>query len=66
MAYTQYFVGGKEFFSLKQAKEEMKRTGKPGTKYKVYSNGDFVNCGSIKIKGSNKCIVRGERNSNSY
>ena len=22
MAYTQYFVGGKEFFSLKQAKEE--------------------------------------------
>lgn len=66
MAYTEYYVDGERFFSLAEAKRKMKETGKPGTKYKVYSNGDFVNCGSIKIKGSNKCIVRGERNCNSY
>lgn len=63
---TVYYVGGQEFFSLKAAKAEMKKTGKPGTKYKVYSNGDFVNCGGIALKGSNKCHVVGARNCNSY
>ena len=28
-----------------------------GQKYKVYSDGDFVNCGYIKLTGNNKSFV---------
>lgn len=63
---TIYYVGDEEFFNLKAAKAEMKRTGKTGRKVKVYSNGDWIPCGEIKQNGSNRCHIVGARNSNSY
>lgn len=63
---TIYYVGEQEFFKLKEAKQEMKRTGLAGSKVKVYSNGDWIPCGEIKLNGSNRCRVVGARNSNQY
>ena len=64
---TMYYVGHDfSTTSLKAAKAEMKRTGKSGTKVKIYANGDWVPCGEITLKGSNKCRIVGSRNSNSY
>ena len=63
---TLYYVGDKEFTSLKAAKAEMKATGKKGEKAKVWANGDFESCGEITLKGSNRCHIVGARNSNSY
>ena len=63
---TLYYVGDKDFTSLKAAKAEMKRTGKKGEKVKVYANGDWVPCGEITLKGSNRCRLVGARNCNSY
>ena len=63
---TIYYVGDKEFLSLREAKAEMKRTGKHGEKVKVWANGDWENCGEIKVKGSNRIRIRGARSSNSY
>lgn len=63
---TMYYVGGEEFTSLTAAKKEMKRTGLPGEKVKVWANGDWENCGEIKLKGNNKIRIRGARTSNSY
>lgn len=63
---TIYYVGEQEFLNLKAAKKEMKRTGLVGSKVKVYSNGEWIPCGEIKLKGSNRCRVVGARNSNQY
>ena len=63
---TIYYVGEKEFHSLTAAKEEMKRTGEPGTKVKVWANGDWESCGEIKLKGSNRCHLEGARPSRQY
>lgn len=63
---TIYYVGEQEYFKLKDAKQEMKRTGLSGSKVKVYSNGDWIPCGEIKLNGSNRCRVVGARNSNQY
>ena len=63
---TLYYVGDKDFTSLKVAKAEMKRTGKKGEKVKVYANGDWEPCGEITLKGSNRCRLVGARNCNSY
>lgn len=63
---TLYYVGDKDFTSLKAAKAEMKRTGKKGEKVKVYANGDWEPCGEITLKGSNRCRLVGARNCNSY
>ena len=64
---TVYYVGAEEFHSLSVAKAVMKRTGLPGTKVKVYADGEWVPCGEIKLDGSNRCrIVGGGRDSNSY
>ena len=52
--------------SLKEAKTEMKRTGKPGMKVKIYADGEFINCGEIKLNGTNKCRVEGARHCESY
>ena len=54
---TVYYVDGIEYYSLREAKKAMKETGKPGTKYKIYANGDFVNCGEITLNGSNKSFI---------
>ena len=32
-----------------------------GQKYRVYSDGEFVNCGSISLTGSNKSFVANTR-----
>ena len=63
---TIYYVGDEEYFSLMRAKAEMKRTGKPGSKVKVYANGEWVPCGEIKLNGSNRCHIVGARESNAY
>ena len=63
---TLYYVGGKEMTSLREAKAEMKRTGKKGEKVKVWANDDFESCGEITLKGSNRCHIVGARNSKSY
>ncbi len=63
---TIYYVGEKEFGTLKAAKAEMKRTGEPGVKVKVWANGDWENCGEIKLKGSNRCHIEGARRSHQY
>jgi len=64
---TIYSVGDKEFTSLTEAKKEMRRTGKPGSKTKVWANGDWENCGEITLKGTNRCrIVGGGRDGNAY
>ena len=54
---TVYYVDGIEYYSLREAKRAMKETGKTGTKYKIYANGDFVNCGEITLTGSNKSFI---------
>lgn len=63
---TIYYVGGEEFTSLTAAKKEMKRTGLPGEKVKIWANGDWESGGEIKLKGNNRIRIRGARNSDSY
>jgi hypothetical protein len=63
---TIYYVGNEEFFNLRAAKAEMKRTGLPGSKMKVDADGEGVPCGEIKLNGSNRCHIVGARNSNQY
>ena len=47
-----------EVYSVSEAKKIMKaHPGATGNKVKVYSNGDWVNCGEIKLKGSNKSFI---------
>ena len=63
---TIYYVGNEEFFNLRAAEAEMKRTGNPGQKVKVYANGEWIPCGEIKLNGSNRCHIVGARSSNTY
>lgn len=63
---TLYTVGNEEFFSVKDAKVEMRRTGNKGYKTKIYANGDSVFCGEITLNGSNRCHIAGSRNSDCY
>lgn len=47
-----------ECYSLREAKKIMKQhPGSTGSKIKVYSNGDWINCGEITLKGSNKSFI---------
>ena len=47
-----------EVYSIANAKRIMKQhPGATGSKVKVYSNGDWVNCGPIEFKGSNKSFI---------
>jgi hypothetical protein len=54
---TQYIVGSETYYNVSAAKKEMKRTGLPGYKYKIYSDGEWVPCGEIVLKGSNKTFI---------
>lgn len=50
------------FFTLTAAKKWMRERQKQGhevsgSKYKVYSNGDTVNCGKICLAGSSKTFI---------
>ena len=73
---TQCFVydlstkESKTFFTLTAAKKWMRERQKQGhviegSKYKVYSNGDTVNCGKINLKGSNKSYIANSKQSKS-
>jgi hypothetical protein len=61
--YTVYWKENNEkqcetVYSLSEAKKIMKaHPGSTGDKTKVYSNGDWVPCGPITLKGSNKTFV---------
>ena len=46
-----------DFFCIKAAKAAMRKHDADGFITKVYSNGDFVECGEIKLKGSNKRFI---------
>lgn len=65
---TQYSVydstvkEGETFFTLTEAKKWIKERIKighdaSGSKTKIYANGDWVNCGPIQLKGSNKVFI---------
>ena len=66
---TIYYVNSetsnykKEFYSVAEAKKEMKRlikeghTDVHGSKTKVWSNGDWENCGEITLTGSNATFI---------
>lgn len=63
---TIYDVGDERFFSVNEAKAEMRKTGNKGFKTKVYANGESIFCGEILLNGSNRCHVVGARHSNNY
>lgn len=46
-----------DFYNLPEAKKAMKEHNAKGYIYKIYSNGDFVNCGEITLKGNNKTFI---------
>ena len=50
-----------EFFSLAAAKKAMRENNATGSITKVYSNGDWVPCGEIKLGGSNKTFIANSR-----
>lgn len=50
-----------EFFSLAAAKKAMREHNATGSITKVYSNGDWVPCGEIKLQGSNKTFIANSR-----
>lgn len=67
--YSVYDKTSKEsetYYSLSAAKKAMKELIKQGhevesSKTRVYSNGDWVNCGEITLSGSNKSFVANSR-----
>ena len=69
---TQYSVFDKttqefeDFYSVSPAKKWMKERIKlghdvSGSKVKIYSNGDWVNCGAISLTSSNKSFIANSR-----
>lgn len=46
-----------EFYNLPDAKKAMKEHNAKGYITKIYSNGDWVNCGEIVLKGNNKTFI---------
>lgn len=50
-----------EFYRLPDAKKAMKEHNAKGYIYKFWSNGDFENCGEIKLNSSNKTFVANTR-----
>ena len=58
---TIYNVGDKQFFNISAAKKEMRETNQKGFKTKYYANGDWVPCGEIVLKGSNKTFIANTR-----
>ena len=49
------------FYNLTDAKKAMKTHDARGYITKVYSNGDWVDCGEIRLKASNKAFVANSR-----
>lgn len=66
IVYDETTKESETYSSLTAAKKWMRERIKQGhkvngQKYKVYSDGDFVNCGSISLTGSNKSFVANTR-----
>lgn len=62
IVYDETTKESETFCTLTAAKKWMRERIKKGhevsgQKYRVYSNGDFVNCGSILLNGCNKSFV---------
>lgn len=62
IVYDETTNDSQTFYSLTAAKKWMRERLKQGhivngQKYKIYSNGDMVNCGRIKLKGDNKVLI---------
>lgn len=62
IVYDDTTKEGESFCSLNAAKKWMRERIKQkhkvsGQKYRVYADGEFVNCGSISLTGSNKYFV---------
>ena len=69
---TQYSVFDKTtqeydtFYTVSPAKKWMRERIKlghevTGSKTKIYSNGDWVNCGAINLEGTNKTFIANTR-----
>lgn len=66
IVYDETTKESQTFYALTAAKKWMKERIKQGhevrgQKYKVYSDGDFVNCGTISLTGNNKSFVANTR-----
>ena len=67
IVYDETTKESETFWSLTAAakrwmRERIKQKHKvSGQKYRVYSDGEFVNCGSISLTGSNKSFVANTR-----
>ena len=66
IVYDETTKESETFYSLTAAKKWMRGRMKQGhkvsgQKYKVYSDGDFVNCGPISLTGCNKSFVANTR-----
>ena len=59
IVYDETTKESETFCSLTAAKKWMRERIKQ--KYRVYSDGEFVNCGSISLTGSNKSFVANTR-----
>lgn len=46
-----------EFYNLPDAKKAMREHNAKGYITKVYSNGEWENCGEIQLKGNNKTFI---------
>lgn len=46
-----------EFYKLPDAKKAMKEHNAKGYITKIYSNGEWENCGEIQLKGNNKTFI---------
>ena len=62
IVYDETTGDSESFVFLNDAKKWMRQRIKEGhsvsgSKYKIYSNGDVVNCGNIKLTGNNKSLI---------
>ena len=62
LVYDNTTKESESFFTLTAAKKWMRDRQKQGhevegRRYKVYSNGDTVNCGKIQLTGNNKSYI---------
>ncbi len=60
---TEYTVINREtgyferFYDLTEAKKAMRENNARCYKVKIYANGDEIDCGEVKLKGSNKSFI---------
>ena len=62
IVYDETTKESQDFCSLTAAKQWMRERIKQGhevsgQKYKVYADGEFVNCGAIRLTGNNRSFI---------